>query len=197
MTAGEWVVGTYTVLLSLTWPLLGTLGLARWHFGRVSIPLSKVQRVKLTDLMAEERDAAATGEKIAQVEEKPVAKVLPFEEYRNKNQRHVLDSFAPLLHGKVDTALQSLFSKDGEIVTVSGVVKDVKVFFTKTGHEAMATGVIEDPSGRAEITLYPSTWLAHPLDTNDIVVLQGKVRTGKILVNTLDKIGEIPFDRVS
>lgn len=182
--------GSVFFFFSVTWPIWISLILTRLSFGSLRLPekLIRPDFIVNRSLNSHKEELKTDLQK-----QKKAVVTLPYDELRKDNQPHVLDAFQDLVQGKVDTALQNLFTKDGEIVTVAGLVCRVAVFKTQIKNEAMATGVIEDPSGRAEITLYPQTWLAHPLDENDIVLLSGRVKTGKILVNSLEKIGEVPF----
>lgn len=178
-----------TIFFSYTWPIWVSVFLAKISFGSLK-GAKPVIRKSINEL----RETVTTvTEKSQEVAKKEEVIPLPYDEVRKDNQPHLLDSFEKNLRGKVDTPLLNLFLKDGEVVTVAGLVCKVSCFKTKEKKETMATAVIEDPSGRAEITLYPHTWLAHPLDENDVVVLRGKVKLGKILVNSVEKIGEIPF----
>lgn len=117
----------------------------------------------------------------------------PYEELGIRNPRnHELDGFRDILGGKVDVALVNLFKREGETVRVAGLVTEVQAFKTKK-LEFMANAAITDPSGGAEITMYPVTWAATPIDKGDIVLLKGKIQDGKILVNSLEIVGEVPF----
>ena len=109
-----------------------------------------------------------------------------------KPAKHELDGFNDILGGKVDVALANLHKKEGETVRVAGMVIEVQAFKTRK-KEYMANAAITDPSGGAEITMYPITWAATPIDRGDIVLLKGKIQEGVILVNSLEIIGEVPF----
>lgn len=121
-------------------------------------------------------------------EEVSESPVLPFEEVRKSRRRHVLDRYAENLKGRVDMALGSVLNQEGTIVHVAGVVVGKRELNSKAG--LMATLVLEDPSGRAECIIYPMTYLAHPVDENQIILLNGKVSNSKILVNGLEVIGK-------
>lgn len=178
------------VFISYTWPIWLSVILARITFG--SLKQSKpVERTGINE-HREQQGIKVVVKEIPKKEPQEEILPLPYEELRRDNQPHILDAFEKHLRGKVDAPLVNLFMRDGEIITVAGLVCKVSLFPTKKS-ETMATAVIEDPSGRAEITLYPHTWLAHPLDENDVVVLRGRVKLGKVLVNSVEKIGEVPF----
>lgn len=189
MTLGYWVM----IVFVLAWPVWGALVLARITFNSNGKP--RAEKATLETAYHYTNFASARlplPGKEEEPEEVSAELPLPYDGEVRKVPHHVLDGFVMFTKGKVNCALSELFLRSEETVTVAGLVCQVNIFHTRKG-ELMASGVIEDPSGKAEITMYPQTWLANPINQNDVVLLQGKVRTGKILVNSLEKIGEVPF----
>lgn len=148
------------------------------------LPEEKKQRVELLPLVP------AIELQPEVVIEKPLP---PYEDPDiRKLECHELDSFRELLRGRVDVSLVSLHQHEGKTVRVAGMVVEVQAYKTKK-KEFMANAAITDPSGGAEITIYPITWAATPIDKGDIVLIKGKIKDGEILVNSIEIVGEVPF----
>jgi DNA polymerase-3 subunit alpha len=90
---------------------------------------------------------------------------------------HPLSSARGQLRRKTDATLGELERRrDGEVVTVGGIVSAVKQTTTKKG-DAMAYLTLDDPTGTAEVVVFNSTYqAARELCVEDrILVVKGRV----------------------
>src|SRR2546422_543582 len=90
---------------------------------------------------------------------------------------HPLAGVREQLRRKTDATLAELERRrDGEVVTVGGIVADVKQVTTKRG-EPMVFLALDDPTGSAEVVVFNSTYAAaSDLCTADrVLVVKGRV----------------------
>jgi DNA polymerase-3 subunit alpha len=90
---------------------------------------------------------------------------------------HPLSGVRDQLHRKTDAALSELERRrDGEVVTVGGIVAALKHLTTKRG-EPMVFLQLEDPTGAAEVVVFATTYqTARELCVTDrILVVKGRV----------------------
>jgi DNA polymerase-3 subunit alpha len=90
---------------------------------------------------------------------------------------HPLERVRGELRRKTDCALSDLERRrDGEVVTVGGIVSALKQVTTKRG-EPMVFALLDDPSGSAEIVVFNSTYAAarDHLVEDKVLVVKGRV----------------------
>jgi DNA polymerase-3 subunit alpha len=90
---------------------------------------------------------------------------------------HPLERVRPELRRKTDCALTDLERRrDGEFVTVGGIVSSLKQVTTKRG-EPMVFVTLDDPTGSAEVVVFNSTYAAarELLEADRILVVKGRV----------------------
>ena len=75
------------------------------------------------------------------------------------------------------TSQQLLQSKDGEVVTIGGMLTKVKHTTTKKTNEQMAVCMLEDLAGDVEVLVFPNSFsqLAPQLKPNAVVFIEGRV----------------------
>ena len=90
---------------------------------------------------------------------------------------HPLERVRGDLRRKTDCALTDLERRrDGELVTVGGIVSQIKQVTTKRG-EPMVFVTLDDPTGSAEVVVFNSTYAAarELLEADRILVVKGRV----------------------
>jgi DNA polymerase-3 subunit alpha len=90
---------------------------------------------------------------------------------------HPLSGVREQLRRKTDAALSDLERRrDGETVTIGGIVSDMKQVTTKRG-EPMVFLTLDDPTGSAEVVVFNSTYAAarELCVTDRILVVKGRV----------------------
>jgi DNA polymerase-3 subunit alpha len=90
---------------------------------------------------------------------------------------HPLEQSRAELRRKTDCALSDVERRrDGEIVTVGGIVSSLKQVTTKRG-EPMVFALLDDPTGSAEVVVFNSTYAAarEYLEPDRILVVKGRV----------------------
>jgi DNA polymerase-3 subunit alpha len=90
---------------------------------------------------------------------------------------HPLERVRDQLRRKVDCTLSELERRrDGEVVTVGGIVSGLKHLTTKRG-EPMVFATLEDPTGSAEVVVFNSTYAAarEHLEADSVLVVKGRV----------------------
>ena len=90
---------------------------------------------------------------------------------------HPLERVRAELRRKTDCALADVERRrDGEIVTVGGIVSGLKQVTTKRG-EPMVFVTLDDPTGSAEVVVFNSTYAAarEHLEADRILVVKGRV----------------------
>jgi DNA polymerase III subunit alpha len=90
---------------------------------------------------------------------------------------HPLHEVAGHLRRKTDCQLSELERRrDGEIVTVGGIVGSLKQLTTKKG-DPMVFATLDDPTGSAEVVVFNSVYTAtrHLLEADRILVVKGRV----------------------
>jgi DNA polymerase-3 subunit alpha len=90
---------------------------------------------------------------------------------------HPLERVRTDLRRKTDCALSEIERRrDGEVVTVGGIVSGLKQVTTKRG-EPMVFATLDDPSGSAEIVVFNSTYAAarEHLEEDRILIVKGRV----------------------
>ena len=90
---------------------------------------------------------------------------------------HPLERVRAELRRKTDCALTDLERRrDGEFVTVGGIVSGLKQVTTKRG-EPMVFVTLDDPTGSAEVVVFNSTYAAarELLEADRILVVKGRV----------------------
>jgi DNA polymerase III subunit alpha len=90
---------------------------------------------------------------------------------------HPLERVRGELRRKTDCALTDLERRrDGEFVTVGGIVSSIKQVTTKRG-EPMVFVTLDDPTGSAEVVVFNSTYAAarELLEADRILVVKGRV----------------------
>jgi DNA polymerase-3 subunit alpha len=90
---------------------------------------------------------------------------------------HPLERVRAELRRKTDCALTDLERRrDGEFVTVGGIVSDLKQVTTKRG-EPMVFVTLDDPTGSAEVVVFNSTYATarELLEADRILVVKGRV----------------------
>jgi len=90
---------------------------------------------------------------------------------------HPLERVRGELRRKTDCALSELERRrDGEVVTVGGIVSGLKQVTTRRG-EPMVFATLDDPTGSAEVVVFNSTYAAsrEHLEADRILVVKGRV----------------------
>jgi DNA polymerase-3 subunit alpha len=90
---------------------------------------------------------------------------------------HPLERVQAQLRRKTDCTLAEVERRrDGEIVTVGGIVSGLKQVTTKRG-EPMVFALLDDPSGSAEVVVFNSTYAAarEHLEPDRVLVVKGRV----------------------
>jgi DNA polymerase-3 subunit alpha len=90
---------------------------------------------------------------------------------------HPLERIRGELRRKTDCALSDVERRrDGEIVTVGGIVSGLKQVTTKRG-DPMVFATLDDPTGSAEVVVFNSTYAAarEHLEHDRILVVKGRV----------------------
>ena len=90
---------------------------------------------------------------------------------------HPLSSVREQLRRKTDATLSELERRrDGEVVTVGGIVSDVKQLTTKRG-DPMVFLTLDDPTGDGEVVVFNSTYAAarELCVTDRILVIKGRI----------------------
>jgi DNA polymerase-3 subunit alpha len=90
---------------------------------------------------------------------------------------HPLERVQAQLRRKTDCTLAEVERRrDGEIVTVGGIVSGLKQVTTKRG-EPMVFALLDDPSGSAEVVVFNSTYAAarEYLEPDRVLVVKGRV----------------------
>ncbi len=90
---------------------------------------------------------------------------------------HPLESVRPELRRKTDCALSDVERRrDGDVVTVGGIVSGIKQVTTKRG-EPMVFVTLDDPTGSAEVVVFNSTYATarEILEPDRILVVKGRV----------------------
>jgi DNA polymerase-3 subunit alpha len=111
---------------------------------------------------------------------------------------HPLHAVREQLRRKTDATLAELERRrDGEVVTVGGIVSDVKQTTTRRG-EPMVFMALDDPTGSAEIVVFNSTYAqARELCVVDrILVIKGRVDHKQAGETKLIALDVIPFEVV-
>jgi DNA polymerase-3 subunit alpha len=90
---------------------------------------------------------------------------------------HPLERVREELRRKTDCALSELERRrDGDVVTVGGIVSGLKQVTTKRG-EPMVFATLDDPTGSAEVVVFNSTYAAarDDLEQDRVLVVKGRV----------------------
>jgi DNA polymerase III subunit alpha len=90
---------------------------------------------------------------------------------------HPLERVRAELRRKTDCTLSEIERRrDGEVVTVGGIVSGLKQVTTKRG-EPMVFAMLDDPTGSAEVVVFNSTYAAarDDLEQDRILVVKGRV----------------------
>jgi len=90
---------------------------------------------------------------------------------------HPLERVREELRRKTDCALSELERRrDGDVVTVGGIVSGLKQVTTKRG-EPMVFATLDDPTGSAEVVVFNSTYAAarDNLEQDRVLVVKGRV----------------------
>jgi DNA polymerase-3 subunit alpha len=111
---------------------------------------------------------------------------------------HPLERVRADLRRKTDCALMDLERRrDGDIVTVGGIVAALKQVTTKRG-DPMVFVTLEDPTGSAEVVVFNSTYAAARdlLEADRILVVKGRVDHKQAGETKLIAIEVSPFEAV-
>jgi len=90
---------------------------------------------------------------------------------------HPLSEIREQLHRRVDHRLSDLGSlRDGQVVTVGGLVTSLKPFVTRKGDQ-MVFAELDDATGSVEVVVFANTWAAtrSVLVTDAVVLVKGRV----------------------
>ena len=112
---------------------------------------------------------------------------------------HPLSGVRDQLRRKTDATLAELERRrDGEVVTVGGIVSGVKHLTTKKG-EAMVFLQLEDPTGSAEVVVFAATYSAarEMCVTDRILVVKGRVDHKQQGETKLIALELTPFEAVA
>jgi DNA polymerase-3 subunit alpha len=112
---------------------------------------------------------------------------------------HPLERSRAELRRKTDCALADVERRrDGEIVTVGGIVSGLKQVTTKRG-EPMVFVLLDDPTGSAEVVVFNSTYVAarEVLEADRILVVKGRVDHKQAGETKLIAMEVKPFEAVS
>ena len=111
---------------------------------------------------------------------------------------HPLERVQGQLRRKTDCALADVERRrDGEIVTVGGIVSGLKQVTTKRG-DPMVFVALDDPSGAAEVVVFNSTYAAarEHLEPDRILVVKGRVDHKQAGETKLVAMEVTPFEAV-
>jgi DNA polymerase-3 subunit alpha len=111
---------------------------------------------------------------------------------------HPLEQVRGELRRKTDCALGEIERRrDGEVVTVGGIVSALKQVTTKRG-EPMVFVTLDDPSGSAEVVVFNSTYAAarEHLEADRILVVKGRVDHKQAGETKLVALEVSPFESV-
>jgi DNA polymerase-3 subunit alpha len=112
---------------------------------------------------------------------------------------HPLERVRGELRRKTDCALSDLERRrDGEVVTVGGIVSALKQVTTKRG-ELMVFALLDDPSGSAEVVVFNSTYAAarEYLVEDRVLVVKGRVDHKQAGETKLVAMDVSPFELVA
>jgi DNA polymerase-3 subunit alpha len=112
---------------------------------------------------------------------------------------HPLERVRNELRRKTDCALADLERRrDGDVVTVGGIVSGLKQVTTKRG-EPMVFATLDDPTGSAEVVVFNSTYAAsrEHLEADRILVVKGRVDHKQAGETKLVAMEVSPFESVS
>jgi DNA polymerase-3 subunit alpha len=111
---------------------------------------------------------------------------------------HPLERVAPQLRRKTDCALTEIERRrDGEVVTVGGIVSGLKQVTTKRG-EPMVFASLDDQTGSAEVVVFNSTYAAarEHLVEDRILVVKGRVDHKQAGETKLVALEVSPFEAI-
>jgi len=111
---------------------------------------------------------------------------------------HPLEQVRGELRRKTDCALGEIERRrDGEVVTVGGIVSALKQVTTKRG-EPMVFVTLDDPTGSAEVVVFNSTYAAarEHLEADRILVVKGRVDHKQAGETKLVALEVSPFESV-
>jgi len=111
---------------------------------------------------------------------------------------HPLERARAELRRKTDCALSDLERRrDGEVVTVGGIVSGLKQVTTKRG-DPMVFATLDDPTGSAEVVVFNSTYAASRelLEADRILVVKGRVDHKQAGETKLVALEVSPFELV-
>ena len=111
---------------------------------------------------------------------------------------HPLERVQAQLRRKTDCTLSEIERRrDGEVVTVGGIVSGLKQLTTKRG-EPMVFATIDDPTGSAEVVVFNSTYAAarEHLEPDRILVVKGRVDHKQAGETKLVALEVTPFEAV-
>jgi DNA polymerase-3 subunit alpha len=112
---------------------------------------------------------------------------------------HPLEQARAELRRKTDCSLADVERRrDGEIVTVGGIVSDLKQVTTKRG-EPMVFALLDDPTGSAEVVVFNSTYASarEYLEPDRVLVVKGRVDHKQAGETKLVAMEVKPFEAVS
>ena len=124
----------------------------------------------------------------------------PLEEYSGLWDKIITNSTADLVLSVSDDGevTEEMNVRDGEKITLGGLVEDVNVKFTKKG-DAMAFVTIEDMVGQAEIIVFPKTYRQYQgiLTEGNKLMFSGRVsieedKDGKLMTDAIYSFDSIP-----
>jgi len=111
---------------------------------------------------------------------------------------HPLEQVRAELRRKTDCALADIERRrDGEVVTVGGIVSGLKQVTTKRG-EPMVFATLDDPTGSAEVVVFNSTYAAarEHLEADRILVVKGRIDHKQAGETKLVAMEVSPFESV-
>ncbi len=111
---------------------------------------------------------------------------------------HPLERVQVQLRRKTDCSLSDVERRrDGEVITVGGIVSGLKQVTTKRG-EPMVFATLDDPSGTAEVVVFNSTYASarEHLEPDRILVVKGRVDHKQAGETKLVAIEVTPFEAV-
>jgi len=111
---------------------------------------------------------------------------------------HPLERVQVQLRRKTDCTLSDVERRrDGEVVTVGGIVSGLKQVTTKRG-EPMVFATLDDPSGSAEVVVFNSTYASarEHLEPDRILVVKGRVDHKQAGETKLVALEVTPFEAV-
>ncbi|MCR5398527.1 MAG: DNA polymerase III subunit alpha [Lachnospiraceae bacterium] len=120
----------------------------------------------------------------------------PLEEYEGLLKKHATNITTDLYYAE-ENGSDGMRVKDGEFITLGGIVTDRNVKYTKN-NQAMAFVNLEDLAGNVECIVFPKTYEKYGEMTNidDKVFIRGRVSAsdednGKLIAETIT-----PFDQI-